>query len=291
MLLAVFPDNRSVLVLSHGGRLEEDAIHRPEHRLPTEEDLRALGVVIPKNLWRFADHRGEPVCGVFLERSRLATLVDKPVKSATGDRPQLIDRRTAPDTMDVEECTQVNRAFHLAHWDRNTLFCGTCASPMTRVPGEIAKQCPSCGTISYPRISPAVIVAVVREGKLLMAHSPRHPEGMHSVLAGFVEAGETLEYTVAREVQEETGITVRNIAYFASQPWPFPNSLMVGFTAEYAEGELTVSGEEIVNADWFGPAELPERIPDRYSIARRLIEWFVSEHGSVEDLQNLLNKR
>lgn len=290
MLLAVFPDNRSVLVLKRRQHSGAETVHEPEHRLPTEADLHDLGMDIPKNLWRFADHRGEPVCGVFIDRGRLAPLVDKPVKNAAGDRPQLIDRRTAPDTMDVDEFTQINRAFHLAYWDRSTAFCGSCAAPMARVPGEIAKKCPSCAAISYPRISPAVIVAVQREGKLLMAHSTRHPEGMYSVLAGFVEAGETLEFTVAREVLEETGITVRNISYFASQPWPFPNSLMVGFTAEYAEGELAVRGTEIVHADWFGPAELPERIPDRYSIARRLIEWFVSEHGTAEDLQNLLTR-
>lgn len=299
MLLAIFPDNRSVLVLKRDsaapsdgveGGSESDLVHHPEHRLPTAEELGGLGLNIPKNLWRFADHRGIPVSGVFVDRGRLAPVVDKPVKTGTGDRPQLINRRTAPDTMDVDECTQVNRAFHLAHWDRNTTFCGSCAAPMERIPGEIAKRCTSCSATSYPRISPAVITAVVREGKLLMAHSRRHPDNLYSVLAGFMEAGETLEHTVAREVKEETGITVRNITYFASQPWPFPNSLMVGFTAEYAEGEIALDEEEIIHADWFGPAELPERIPDRYSIARRLIEWFVSEYGSAEDLRDLLTR-
>ncbi len=284
MLLAVFPDNRSVLVLKRSDAAADDSVHRPDHRLPTRDELRGLGLDIPQNLWRFADHRGVPVFGVFVERSRLAPLVDKPVKTPDGDRPQLIDRRTAPDTMDVDECTQINRAFHLAYWDRNTTFCGSCAGPMTRIPEEIAKQCSSCGTISYPRISPAVIVAVVRKGKLLMAHSRRHAEGMYSILAGFVETGETLEYTVAREVFEETGIVVRNVHYFASQPWPFPNSLMVGFTAEYGSGEIE-------DARWFSPQELPERIPDTYSIARRLIEWFVSEHGTEDDLQQLLTRR
>lgn len=292
MLLAVFPDNHSVLVLHSGARTGDSAgneeIHRPEHRLPSQEDLSSLGFDIPPNLWRFADHRGEPVSGVLLDRGRLAPLLDTPVKTSAGDRPQLINRRTAPDTMDVDECTQINRAFHLAHWDRNTTFCGVCAAPMERIPGEIAKQCTSCKTFSYPRISPAVIMAVVRDGKLLLAHSRRHPDELYSVLAGFVEAGETLEYAVSREVHEETGILVRNVIYFASQPWPFPNSLMVGFTAEYAEGEIRLEDNEIVTAGWFGPDELPPRIPDTYSIARRLIEWFVSEHGTDEDLQALL---
>ena len=290
MLLAIFPDNRSILVLHRASAPDDETIHQPPHRLPSEEDLRGLGLDIPRNLWRFADHRGEPVCGVFVERSRLAPLIDKPTKTPAGDRPQLLNRRTAPDTMDVDECTQVNRAFHLAHWDQNTTFCGACAAPMTRIDGEIAKKCTSCDATSYPRISPAVIVAVVRDGKLLMVHSSRHPERMYSVLAGFVEAGETLEYTVGREVQEETGITVRNVTYFASQPWPFPNSLMIGFTAEYADGEINLDDDEIVDAGWFSPGDLPSQIPDTYSIARRLIEWFVSEYGTEDDLLHLLTR-
>lgn len=289
MLLAVFPDTRSVLVLQRT-EAGEGSGHRVLQRLPSGEDLRRFGLVIPENLWRFADHRGEPVSGVFLDRKRLLHAIDIAKKTPDGDELLLINRRTAPDTMEIDECTQVNRAFHLAFWDRHTTFCGACAAPMERIPEEIAKRCTSCGATSYPRISPAVIAAVVREGKLLMAHSQRHPDGLYSVLAGFVEAGETLEHAVSREIHEESGILVRNVTYFASQPWPFPNSLMIAFTAEYADGEITLRDDEIVDAGWFSPKEIPARIPDTYSIARRLIEWFVSEHGTGEDLQNLLTR-
>jgi NAD+ diphosphatase len=115
--------------------------------------------------------------------------------------------------------------------------------------------------VNYPRLSPAIIVAVVRGEQILLAHSPRFPEDFYSVLAGFVEPGETLEDCVRREVFEEVGISVKNIRYFGSQPWPFPDSLMLGFTAEYADGEIKEDGVEISHADWFSPDRLPQLPP------------------------------
>ncbi len=128
------------------------------------------------------------------------------------------------------------RALQIAEWDLTHRFCGSCGKPTILKEGERAFACTACGSLSYPRISPAVIVAVVRGGRILLARARRFPPGLHSVLAGFVEPGETLEQCVMREVQEETGIELRNIRYFASQPWPFPHSLMIAFTAEYAGG-------------------------------------------------------
>ena len=132
------------------------------------------------------------------------------------------------------------RALEISEWDRTHRYCGSCGSPTALKPGERALQCTACGHLSYPRISPAVIVAVVRGKSILLARARRFPPGMYSVLAGFVEPGETLEECVAREVREETGVEVKNIRYFASQPWPFPHSLMVAFTAEHASGEIKV---------------------------------------------------
>jgi NAD+ diphosphatase len=132
---------------------------------------------------------------------------------------------------------------------------------------------------SYPRISPAIIVAVTRrfeDGmRILLARNHRFPPGRYSVIAGFVEAGETLEECVRREVEEETGIQVDNIRYFGSQPWPFPNSLMIGFTAEHAGGEIVIGAGEIADAQWFAPDALP-LLPPKISIARRLIDDFVA---------------
>ena len=170
---------------------------------------------------------------------------------------------------------------HLVEWDRTTIFCGQCGAENLYKEDARAKECPKCGLLTFPRISPAVIVAVERDNKLLLARSNRFVTGFYSVLAGFVEPGETIEETVKREIKEEVGIDVRNIRYFGSQPWPFPDSLMIGFTAEYEKGEIQIDDEEIVDAGWYGANELPQ-IPDKLSIARRLIDWFVERQKKSE---------
>lgn len=173
------------------------------------------------------------------------------------------------------------RALEIAGWDRSHRFCGSCGSPTALKRGERALECTACGHLSYPRISPAVIVAVVRDSRILLARARRFPPDMYSVLAGFVEPGETLEECVAREVKEETGIEVRNLRYFASQPWPFPHSLMIAFTAEWAAGEITPDPAEIVDARWFTADTFP-RLPDPITVARRLIDWFAAGPGRRE---------
>ncbi len=167
-----------------------------------------------------------------------------------------------------------SRALHLLRWLKNNKYCSKCGTPVKIKQDENAVICPECGFITYPRISPAIIVAVVKDGQLLLAHNSRFKNGMYSVIAGFVEPGETFEGCVEREVKEEVGIKVKNIKYFGSQPWPFPDSLMVGFTAEYAEGEIKVDENEIDAADWFKVEQVP-KIPTSGSIARKLIEWFI----------------
>jgi len=168
------------------------------------------------------------------------------------------------------------RALELLEWDRRHRYCGSCGSPTVLKPGERAMECPSCGSLYYPRISPAVIMAVVRGDTLLLARSRRFPPGFYSVLAGFVEPGETLEQCVAREVREETGIEVKNLRYFASQSWPFPHSLMVAFTAEHAAGEIRVDPSEILDAGWYRADALPH-LPDPLTVARKLIDWFCAK--------------
>jgi NAD+ diphosphatase len=172
----------------------------------------------------------------------------------------------------------IGRAIQIVDWDRNHQFCGRCSTLTEIVPGERARKCPQCGLSSYPRLSPAMIVRVERNGEngqeILLARANRFPPGFYSVLAGFVEPGETLEQCVEREVKEEVGIEVKNIRYFGSQSWPFPNSLMIAFTAEYASGNLTLDPSEILDAGWYSPDSLPQ-IPPSISIARRLIDDFV----------------
>jgi NAD+ diphosphatase len=159
----------------------------------------------------------------------------------------------------------------LLDWQAHHQFCGQCGSPTERKTTEHAMQCPQCGLVVYPRISPAVMVLVRDGDKLLLARSPRFKPGVFSALAGFVEPGETLEQCAAREVREEVGVEIKNLRYFASQPWPFPNSLMVAFYADYAGGQITPDPTEIEAADWFSIDALPE-LPDPVSISRRLID-------------------
>jgi NAD+ diphosphatase len=166
-------------------------------------------------------------------------------------------------------------ANQLIRWDRNHRFCGRCGLPTEDEVDERAKRCPECGLVNYPRLSPAVIMAVLRNDRILLAHSQRFPGKFYSVLAGFVEPGETLEACVKREIQEEVNIRVKNIRYFGSQPWPFPDSLMIAFTAEYAGGEINPDPAEIADADWFSAGNLPP-IPPKISIARQLIDWFLA---------------
>lgn len=169
------------------------------------------------------------------------------------------------------------RAIQILHWHRDHRFCGKCATQMINRRSELARKCPNCGFISYPRLSPAVIMSVVREDKILLARAPRFPTGMYSTLAGFVEPGETLEEAVRREIREEVAVEVDNIRYVASQPWPFPHSIMIGFSATYAGGEIQVDDKEIEAAGWFAVNELP-LLPTRISIARLLIDNFIKEH-------------
>lgn len=150
-------------------------------------------------------------------------------------------------------------------------YCGRCGRPTVSVRGEHSVRCEQDNLSFYPRIAPAIIVLVRRGDQALLARSGRFSTGMYSTLAGFVEAGESLEHTLSREVREEVGVEVANIQYFGSQPWPFPHSLMVGFTADHAGGDLKVDGEEIIDARWFSRHDLP-LLPPRPSIARRLID-------------------
>ena len=163
------------------------------------------------------------------------------------------------------------RASFLLDWQKNHRYCGRCATPTERQAHEFSRSCPSCGLLAYPRISPAVMVLVRDGDRLLLARSPRFKPGIFSALAGFVEAGETLEECARREVREEVGVEIANLRYFRSQPWPFPDSLMIAFFADYAGGEITPDASEIEAAGWFPRNALPP-LPDYPSIARHLID-------------------
>ena len=174
------------------------------------------------------------------------------------------------------------RASQILEWERNHQFCGRCGTSTEPAPGERAKRCPGCGLLSFPRLSPAVIVLVEHGDDVLLARHTRSTDGMYALLAGFVEPGESIEEAVCREIQEECGIDVNQLAYFGSQPWPFPHQLMIGFTAQYAGGDIEIDGVEIADARWFTAHAMP-KVPPRLSIARRLIDAYAAKHGVVID--------
>lgn len=199
--------------------------------------------------------------------------VELPTDYVSWQEMSLLPLRTVIMNFSSTLSSIANRAVQLLDWDRDHKFCGRCGNMMKNVQHEHSKKCPVCGLVNYPRISPAVIVLVHRGNEVLLTRSPHFKPGVFSVQAGFVEAGESLEDTVQREIFEETGLQVKDIKYFGSQAWPFPNSLMVGFTAAYAGGELNLDPVEIEAGGWYRYNELPT-IPDRASISRKLIDWF-----------------
>lgn len=163
------------------------------------------------------------------------------------------------------------RAVQVLEWDRTHRFCGACGSPTEALGHERARRCAGCGLTAYPRICPAMMALVTRGRQLLLARGVNFPPGRYSALAGFLEAGESIEEAVVREVREEVGVDVGAMRYFGSQSWPFPNSLMIAFEAEYAGGELRADPAELADAQWFDVDALPQ-LPPRLSIARALIE-------------------
>ncbi|MFA7230819.1 MAG: NAD(+) diphosphatase [Victivallaceae bacterium] len=189
-----------------------------------------------------------------------------------------VDFREAIKLLTAEESRAASYARQMLHWEQEHRFCGNCSAATSISDREMARVCPDCGALFFPRISPAVIVAVTHGDKILLAHNHNFRTGLYSTVAGFAEPAETLEETVAREVLEETGIKIKNIRYFGSQSWPFPHSLMIGFMAEYDSGEITPDGVEIETAGWFSIDQLPE-IPSHGSISRQLIDNFInSQH-------------
>jgi len=204
-----------------------------------------------------------------------ARLVDEPLAGST-----LVPLRQLFGALSDDDFAIAGRALGLTAWDRDHRFCGRCGAPTERSTIERLRACTACAHGAYPRLSPAVIVAVEREGHLLLARNARTQMPFYSTLAGFVEVGESLEEAVAREIAEEAGITLRDIRYFASQPWPLTGSLMVAFTAHWASGELTPEPTEILDPRWFPPDALP-LVSGKLSIARTLIDDFVRRHGGT----------
>ncbi|MCJ8314986.1 MAG: NAD(+) diphosphatase [Saccharospirillaceae bacterium] len=187
--------------------------------------------------------------------------------------PQSIDMR---DVLHQSESAflMVSRAKQLLQWRKDTKFCGACGKKNTIIDWEYATHCYDCNVRNYPRISPCMIVLVIKGDQLLLAKNKNSKHNFYSTLAGFIEVGESAELAVKREVKEEVGLEVKNITYLNSQSWPFPNQLMLGFVAEYESGEIDIDKHELLDAKWFNTNNLPV-MPPAYTIARWLIDQFV----------------
>ena len=215
-----------------------------------------------------------------VRRQFLGTLGGRPCWSAElapdAEAPpgyRFLGLRSLFDVLPERAFALAGRAVQVVAWERDHAFCGRDGTPTAAVPGERARRCPSCGLTAYPRLSPAAIVLVERpaDGAALLTRGHNFPANFYGLIAGFVEPGESLEEAVAREAAEEVGIRLADIRYAGSQPWPFPNSLMVGFTARWDGGDLVPQASELADAGWFLPDALPN-LPPPPSIARRLID-------------------
>jgi NAD+ diphosphatase len=189
------------------------------------------------------------------------------------------DLRALFGSMDETLHALAGRAVQIVEWDRTHQFCGACGKPTEPSASDRSRTCPDCRIPQFPRLSPAIIVSVERGDEILLARGPHFPAGIMSVLAGFVEPGESCEEAVVREVQEETGVRVGDVRYFGSQPWPFPNSLMLGFVATWESGEIVIDGEEIVEARWYKAGDMPNFFPGNMSISQWLIRDFLTRSG------------
>ena len=225
----------------------------------------------------FAHAYGEQIVQIGIYAGKPCYLIDMGNEWVEEAAFEAVDLRTMLMQCEADFFEVAARAWQVALFLRTHRFCGQCGCTMQSIDWEMAVQCSRCRHRCYPRISPCIIVAIAHQDKILLAQGkPQKARNMFSTLAGFVESGETLEQAVHREVFEEVGVRIKNLRYFASQPWPFPHSLMVGFLADFAGGEIDVDGHEILEAYWFNHDDLPE-IPPKFSIAGKLIQHTVTE--------------
>lgn len=251
------PDSRALLVIVKNGQVLVDLLHHlvlfpfGSSEIPAPDQPVGIGWV-----------DGRPC---YVAPSSVST-------ASQGSR--FVGLRELFNHVDGESLGIAGRAVQVTEFLATRRFCGRCGATTALADHELAMVCPVCGQIEYPRLSPAIIVLVRDHDRCLLARSPQFPEGMYSAIAGFVEPGETIEHAVHREVHEEVGVSIRSVQYWGSQPWPFPNSLMIGFTAEYAGGEIAIDNREIEAAAWFSRDDLPE-LPGSTSIAYALIKDFL----------------
>ena len=259
----------------------------PAHRAPARVEGRVACCVFHGNRIFVAREGGRPaiplwdtaVCGFDFDRAHyLGTLdgahcygLSLPQHAALPPGLELLGLRALILESDETAAAVAGQAFQLLEWERTHRHCGACGAPTVAHAADRALECPQCRLVFYPRISPVIMALVYRDNELLLTRKPGYAPGRYTVVAGFVEAGESLEQCLEREVLEEVGVRIRKPRYFGSQPWPFPNSLVMAFSAEWAGGEVVPDGTELEDARWFAVDELPE-LPEPVHISRQLID-------------------
>ncbi len=247
----VFHDDKLVLVRDGDGA-----------RLPRENDLPDLA----------NDADAASMLGYL---DGVPCLAHASAHSTLAAETELVDLRQAYGLLPELEYAIAGFASQVLHWDRTSRFCPVCGHATEHMSGERAKRCPSCNFAQYPRVSPAIIVLIYRPGQILLTRQPSWPANRYSLVAGFVEAGESLEECLRREVMEEVGVAVDEIRYLGSQPWPFPHQLMVGFLARHHSGDVAFDDHELEHAAWFDLDALPD-LPPPLSISRRILDWHLT---------------
>ncbi len=237
--------------------LSRDTILRKDGSPLQDEDLKIL-----QTSCEATETVNEPTNGIVAIRLNDNTIIP--------DDYQKVAIRELFAQLPSDDVFLLARAKALLEWRLNTQFCSRCGTPLTDDPKLTARLCPNCHQQIFPRIDPCIIMRIEKEGQILLARHVQRNQDIYACIAGFVEAGETLEQAVAREIHEETGLKVKNVRYFGSQSWPFPAQLMLGFTAEYESGDITLQDEELSDAKWFDPNNCPAS-PKPGSIAYRLI--------------------
>lgn len=203
----------------------------------------------------------------------MAAYTDEPLEETDCFCPMGL--RASYDFLEHDLYEQASKAYEILYWDQHSRYCPVCGTPTEQL-GLIMKKCPQCGNEMFPAVSPAILVLIRKGEEILLVRARNFRGTFYGLVAGFVETGETLEQCVVREVNEETGLQIRNITYFGNQPWPYPSNLMIGFIADYAGGEIRLQDEELSCAAFFSKENLPE-IPHKLSLARKMIDWWLEQ--------------
>ena len=205
-----------------------------------------------------------------------AYAIHTPISGEAAPLRQMMGLRASYDILPFEEYYKAGKAFEILNWDQNTRYCPACGVPTHQI-SDIGKKCPECRQEFYPHISPAIIVRITKGDSILLVHARNFRGTFYGLVAGFLEAGETLEECVHREVMEEVGLRIKNLKYFGSQPWPYPSGVMIGFTAEYESGDIKLQEEELSAGAFYTKNNLPAN-PRKLSLARKLIDdWLEKE--------------